>query len=455
MIRLRLTRCTALLLFVGLNVSVVHAQGANMFFLNKTVTFGFVDDGKSSTRMLVISNFDTVLSAHGHIGAPSMSVFALVGSDTFSIGPRTNDTIYFSFTPVDLSTLRDSVWITHDGKIGFGTTNPQKIVLTGQGLSANDTSARVQLGGFGITKITWKNQVDTTVIQPFSFRNVSDTSIRHLYGTFTGIQAPFAFATGSSPTFDVGDSAWDTVHFSFSPTTLGVFYDTLQMLSNANAPSNKILIYLTGTAIAKNGDSPNGELSTNNINFLSDSVGVLLTQSTYLHSFDTSGLQLHVTFGHTPAPPFTFSGQAISLDTGKVDTLTFTFNPTAGRMFKDSLIILTNASPPANHMRIDLIGTGLSSGVFRSASPEGLKLVAFTNPGSESIDIRMTLPQAGNATLTLYDESGVESATIFSGIVTAADQLIQYSAHGLADGIYFLRLESREGTTVAKLLVQH
>ena len=335
-------RVAAAWLLLSLCFANSYAQGASVFFGVRTVIFGIVTDGTTAKQMLIITNTDSVGWVHGHVGAPSKSVFAISGSDTFSIGPGQKDTTYFTFSPVDVSILRDSVWITHDAWLGLGVTNPQKIVLTGQGLSPNDSSAQLKLGGFGGTTIPWSLQVDSSALRPFAFRNVSANPARHLYGTISGIHEPFGFGIGT-PNFDLPDSAWDTIQFAFSPTSVGTFRDTLVMTSNATPPNNLIKIYLSGVATARTGSMPDAAITSTFIQFLGDSVGTFTQQFTVLVNPSVEA-PLHITVAHTPNPPFTVSGQQSILDTLKADTILFSFAPTKGGKFTDSLVLLTDAN---------------------------------------------------------------------------------------------------------------
>ena len=97
---------------------------------------------------------------------------------------------------------------------------------------------------------------------------------------------------------------------------------------------------------------------------------------------------------------------------------------------------------------INVVGDGkdLISSVKQSPDlqpPAGFKLCAnYPNPFNPSTMIVFYLPHKEYVTLKVYDIRGREIETIISGEVPAGEHRLQWSAGGLASGIYLCRLEA-------------
>jgi uncharacterized protein (DUF362 family) len=91
-------------------------------------------------------------------------------------------------------------------------------------------------------------------------------------------------------------------------------------------------------------------------------------------------------------------------------------------------------------------GTGLLTGVSRGTGPSipsGFKLSAnFPNPFNPSTMIVFSLSHAASVSLRVYDIAGREVETLIQGEVPAGEHRLQWSAQGLASGVYLCRMES-------------
>ena len=88
-------------------------------------------------------------------------------------------------------------------------------------------------------------------------------------------------------------------------------------------------------------------------------------------------------------------------------------------------------------------------------SEAGLYVKAFPNPLSTSSTIRFMLYEDDVAGLTLVDISGKQITTLFSGKVDGYRFYdVNFDRKSLANGMYYLRLNSRNGkNAVLKLLI--
>jgi hypothetical protein len=100
------------------------------------------------------------------------------------------------------------------------------------------------------------------------------------------------------------------------------------------------------------------------------------------------------------------------------------------------------------------VSTGNSS-VLGSDKPqaEGFRFEVTPNPFTTATCIRYTLPQAGNATLKLYDITGQLVTTLASGYHTTGTHTLA-APTSLAHGIYVLKLTTDNTTATRKLIVE-
>ena len=69
----------------------------------------------------------------------------------------------------------------------------------------------------------------------------------------------------------------------------------------------------------------------------------------------------------------------------------------------------------------------------------------FPNPFNPSTTIRFTIPQSADVTLTVMNVIGNKIATLVTGRVERGTHSLVWDASGIPSGMYFYRLEAREG----------
>ncbi|MCC6475831.1 T9SS type A sorting domain-containing protein, partial [bacterium] len=109
---------------------------------------------------------------------------------------------------------------------------------------------------------------------------------------------------------------------------------------------------------------------------------------------------------------------------------------------------------------VDMDGVRTSHGtrtaVFGSNSGNVLEYAlndAFPNPFNPTTTISFTLPEAGYATLRIFDISGREIAELVNGNVNAGATSIVWNAEGMATGTYFYTLEAGSFSMTKKLML--
>ncbi len=83
-----------------------------------------------------------------------------------------------------------------------------------------------------------------------------------------------------------------------------------------------------------------------------------------------------------------------------------------------------------------------------SSRATGILAQSYPNPCGDQATIRYQLPQASEATLTLYDASGRELRTFASGLVGMGEQSVRLDTRDLSAGVYLYQL--RHGSEVER-----
>jgi|GEM_PF-1868252 len=77
----------------------------------------------------------------------------------------------------------------------------------------------------------------------------------------------------------------------------------------------------------------------------------------------------------------------------------------------------------------------------------------FPNPFNPTTSISFTLPEAGEASLKVYDMNGREVATLVNGMTERGTHSVTFDASGLSTGVYFYTLTAGELTTTNKMVL--
>ena len=80
-------------------------------------------------------------------------------------------------------------------------------------------------------------------------------------------------------------------------------------------------------------------------------------------------------------------------------------------------------------------------------------LTCYPNPSTDWVAIRYEIPAAGNVRLTLHDEYGGVIHQLLAQHQAAGQYTIRYRVANLPSGVYILRLSTRQGTMMHKMVV--
>ena len=107
----------------------------------------------------------------------------------------------------------------------------------------------------------------------------------------------------------------------------------------------------------------------------------------------------------------------------------------------------------------DLFLIRLSSENTEVLPGEGNNLCDFTlhpphpNPFNAAVTLDFTLPQSGYLTISVFDVTGKEVATLFNGPLSSGAGTVTWNAENIPSGVYFARLESGGSAQTRKLLL--
>lgn len=105
---------------------------------------------------------------------------------------------------------------------------------------------------------------------------------------------------------------------------------------------------------------------------------------------------------------------------------------------------------------VDLVQVTTTTDVAEqvSTTPASFQLQQnYPNPFNPSTNIRFSIPNAAQLALKVYNTLGQEVATLAEGHYSAGTYNAQWDASGLADGMYFYKLQTGNYTEVKKLIL--
>ncbi len=87
-------------------------------------------------------------------------------------------------------------------------------------------------------------------------------------------------------------------------------------------------------------------------------------------------------------------------------------------------------------------------------APAALSTVKlFPNPASASATVTMHAEQPGDASVKIFNVAGQEVMTAYTGTLSPGENRVAFSTETLAEGVYFVRVESGEKTSVTRLII--
>lgn len=108
-------------------------------------------------------------------------------------------------------------------------------------------------------------------------------------------------------------------------------------------------------------------------------------------------------------------------------------------------------------IKFNIFGTISSAPIVsrHSAAPSRFVILQnYPNPFNPSTTILFSVPTSGHTTVRIYNALGQVVKTLFDGTATGGqDHRIVFNADGLSSGMYFVRLEHPENSTIKKIVL--
>jgi hypothetical protein len=77
----------------------------------------------------------------------------------------------------------------------------------------------------------------------------------------------------------------------------------------------------------------------------------------------------------------------------------------------------------------------------------------FPNPANASATVAISAEQASDATVKIFNVAGQEVMTAYTGTLSPGENRVTFSTEALAEGVYIVRMENGEKSSVARLII--
>jgi hypothetical protein len=212
------------------------------------IDFGTLDLGKNLTKSFTITNsssLQTVRTLDGNVG-PTHVPFSVNGGN-FSLKSELTRSVSVNFNPTAARQFLDSILVTSNAD--DPNSRSITVYLIGAARTPVDSNAKVKVTGLTEVLDFGKVKLGSTGSRSFTVSNISDSAVTLVVG-ITPPSLPFQIPGNTS--FSLTRGTNQVVGVNFMPTKLGQFYDSAVVVSNAAAPTNRLVVYMIGTAVDPN-----------------------------------------------------------------------------------------------------------------------------------------------------------------------------------------------------------
>ena len=102
--------------------------------------------------------------------------------------------------------------------------------------------------------------------------------------------------------------------------------------------------------------------------------------------------------------------------------------------------------PDTLYFQLKISDTTTNS-IYKDLDRKALNFSLFPNPMEQSTQLQFDMPERGNVEIELYNTLGQKMKTVYSG-VALGEQSVNITADGLANGLYFVRMNINQGERV-------
>jgi len=325
----------------------------NMEISPNPVDFSGVNVAQASSQGFTITNLPTSTGTlKGSVDAASLSEpFSVVeGDGSFSLEPGKSKSIVLSFSPTSSGTFSQPLSIPHNAT---NQGSPAKVTLSGTGVSVLNLSVGPTPVNFGDVAVGQLSRQTLTILN-------LPSSTEALQGSVGTLSSPFSIISGEGP-FSLAPGQSRSVVIGFSPTSKGVFSQTISITHNAKNLSSPVEFSVTGTGIL----SLHLSLSSTSVGFSTVPVGQSATRTLTITNDATSTSPLTGVVGSLSSPFSVIDGEGtFTLNPGKSRSIIVSFSPTSTGIFVGALSITHNGENLSSPITVLFSGaTPISWGV--------------------------------------------------------------------------------------------
>ena len=174
-----------------------------------------------------------------------------------------------------------------------------------------------------------------------------------------------------------------------------------------------------------------------------------------------NGLKFGDVSDYASVPPGTYTLEIRNTNGDLVASSDIDLSNDAGRSL--TMIIAPNDSSTANGMAIKIFGASSADSIWTLESESAVTSIDQATAGqkvylsyryTDPITIDFTLPEAGQATIKVYDLNGRELRTLVNRFYNSGSYSVSFNTSGLPAGIYFFRLVTNGVEISNKIIIR-
>ena len=142
--------------------------------------------------------------------------------------------------------------------------------------------------------------------------------------------------------------------------------------------------------------------------------------------------------------------QDVLLQPGDSMVVTVTFTPVVDGDFPNAIRVFNDHG---EFLELVVRGSTSTDVTPPVSLPQELSLAVYPNPGNAEFRLSYSLAKSGDVSLTLFDVTGREVATLVDGVRNAGEHVVNWSANSRPSGVYFAVLNAGDASTVTKLVL--
>lgn len=244
------------------------------------------------------------------------------------------------------------------------------------------------------------------------------------------------------------------IQVSFRPEDLdGVTQASLTITTNAGTPLPGVFLMGTGTR-------PVASVSAQTIDFGNVSQEDHADRTVTISAGNSVGLRLDTLYIADPGSGFSIVDPVgsfpIWVEQNQALTVAVRFQPGTAKGSVSSRLLMHTDAPSTPEMSVDLsaVASSGSSGVADDpASVAHVTVTSRPQPTSAAADVMITIPHAGNVTVTLFDALGRRVTTLHDGTWEVGEHNLHLDVAGLPSGRYYCVVVGSGGRGVGEITV--